>query len=357
MDSRENLPESFFESRELGNEKLNQIDNLEVKRFLNLDTRVYEEGVLSSKTKEMMGLLASIVSRCDDCIFYHLEKCQKQGVSRAELSEIFSIALIVGGSVVIPHLRKALIFLDQLEESDPREETKKETEKESAQEKERVIKQGTEREVKHETEREIKQKAEREIKEETEQNKTQKKDHHLDEKNDGHNRNNKKKSGKKEKKIMTPQNEKEDKPAEKIKIYTDGSCKGNPGPGGYAAVIYFDNRELQVTGFVENTTNNRMELLAVINALERIDPENEIAVYSDSSYFIKGAQEWLPTWQKNGWKTSGGNPVKNQDLWQQIADIIDKYNPKLIKVRAHSDNKKNQLVDKLARKMIKDNIG
>lgn len=107
-------PKEFNEYRSRMNERILSHDNLVIKRFFNLDTRTYEEGALDSKTKEMLGLVSSIVLRCDDCIRYHLEKCKEQGVNEAELYEIFSVALIVGGSIVIPHLRRGLEYWEEL---------------------------------------------------------------------------------------------------------------------------------------------------------------------------------------------------------------------------------------------------
>jgi len=100
------------------NKRILDEDNLLIKRFFNLDTRSYEEGHLSVKVKEMLGLVASMVLRCDDCISYHIIRCKEEGVSREEFFEIFNIALVVGGSIVIPHLRRAVELLDELEEKD-----------------------------------------------------------------------------------------------------------------------------------------------------------------------------------------------------------------------------------------------
>jgi AhpD family alkylhydroperoxidase len=108
----------FREFREKMNKRILDEDNLLIKRFFNLDTRSYEEGHLSVKVKEMLGLVASMVLRCDDCISYHIIRCKEEGVSREEFFEIFNIALVVGGSIVIPHLRRAVELLDELEEKD-----------------------------------------------------------------------------------------------------------------------------------------------------------------------------------------------------------------------------------------------
>lgn len=106
--------EKFAAFRERMNETIMDSDNLVIKRFFNLDTRTYEEGALSAKTKEMLGLAASMVLRCDDCITYHLVRCHEEGVTSEEMYEVFSVGLVVGGSIVIPHLRRAVATLEEL---------------------------------------------------------------------------------------------------------------------------------------------------------------------------------------------------------------------------------------------------
>jgi len=105
--------------RERMNKRILEMDNPSIKRFFGVDTLAYGEGRLPAKTKEMLGLVASMALRCDDCISYHLERCKQEGVTDEELQEVFSIALIVGGSIVIPHLRRAVAFLDELNEASP----------------------------------------------------------------------------------------------------------------------------------------------------------------------------------------------------------------------------------------------
>ena len=105
----------FNEFRSEMNKKILSEDNLVIKRFFNLDTNVYKDGVLSAKVKDMLGLAASLVLRCDDCVRYHIQSCKEKGVKKDEFFEIFSVALVVGGSVVIPHLRRAAAFLDELD--------------------------------------------------------------------------------------------------------------------------------------------------------------------------------------------------------------------------------------------------
>lgn len=111
--------EEFRKFREGMNARILESGNLEIKRFFALDTRAYESGALSTKTKELLGLVASMVLRCDDCITYHVVRCKEEGVERAEFLEAFNVALVVGGSIVIPHLRRAVARLDELEASEP----------------------------------------------------------------------------------------------------------------------------------------------------------------------------------------------------------------------------------------------
>jgi len=105
----------FNKYRRKMNERILATDNLVIKRFFNLDNQTYQEGALPEKTKEMLGLVASMVLRCDDCVRYHLQECHRAGVTRAEFDEVFAVGLVVGGSIVVPHLRRAVEFLDELE--------------------------------------------------------------------------------------------------------------------------------------------------------------------------------------------------------------------------------------------------
>jgi len=106
--------EEFNEFRSKMNRRILEIDNRAIKRFFGVDTLTYEPGALDSKTKEMLGLVASMVLRCDDCISYHVQQCKQEGVTDAEMHDIFSVALVVGGSIVVPHMRRAVAFLDEL---------------------------------------------------------------------------------------------------------------------------------------------------------------------------------------------------------------------------------------------------
>ncbi|MEX2463428.1 MAG: carboxymuconolactone decarboxylase family protein [Balneolaceae bacterium] len=116
MKSDKNRLEQFREQRDLKNQKVLQLDHLGIKRYFNLDTNTYKEGALNSKTKELLGLVASTVLRCNDCIDYHLEQCAKTGSSKEEIIDALNVALVVGGSIVIPHLRHAVETIDMLEE-------------------------------------------------------------------------------------------------------------------------------------------------------------------------------------------------------------------------------------------------
>jgi ribonuclease HI len=138
-----------------------------------------------------------------------------------------------------------------------------------------------------------------------------------------------------------------------ITIYTDGSSKGNPGPGGWAAVIEYrdTNNQLQIKeigGRENHTTNNRMEMRAVIEAMKTVPMESELEMYSDSEYLIKGITEWVYKWQANGWKTKDKRGVLNQDLWEQMIGEAEKRNVSWLKVEGHSGHKFNDRCDKLA---------
>ena len=140
----------------------------------------------------------------------------------------------------------------------------------------------------------------------------------------------------------------------KYKIYTDGACSGNPGPGGWGAVI-FDEKEKQynISGKVEDTTNNRMELMAPIMALRKIRSKSTITILTDSTYVKNGMTEWIKKWEKNDWKNSNKKPVKNKDLWIKLNNLCKK-NAIIWKwVKGHSNNKYNNLADKLATDAIK----
>lgn len=142
----------------------------------------------------------------------------------------------------------------------------------------------------------------------------------------------------------------------KVTLYTDGACSGNPGKGGYAAILIYKGLEKEIVGGEEVTTNNRMELAAVINGLEALKEPCLVEVYSDSQYVVGAMNEgWLDGWRKNGWKTSAKKPVKNPDLWQKLYELTLKHKVTFIKVKGHADNEYNNRCDQLAVSWYKNN--
>lgn len=138
----------------------------------------------------------------------------------------------------------------------------------------------------------------------------------------------------------------------KIEIFTDGACKGNPGPGGWGALLRYDGNEKHLYGGEAETTNNRMELLAAIKALEALKEPCEVSLTTDSSYVRKGIMEWVASWKKNGWKTAAKKPVKNKDLWQQLDALAEKHSVQWFWVKGHSGHPENELADELANRGI-----
>jgi ribonuclease HI len=137
-------------------------------------------------------------------------------------------------------------------------------------------------------------------------------------------------------------------------IYTDGACSGNPGKGGWAAVIINKTNEKIISGSENLTTNNRMELTAVIKALE-LTITNNVTVFTDSKYVKDGIESWINNWKKNGWKTASKEPVKNKDLWEVLDQLKENKNIKWEWVKGHSNDKYNNLVDEKAREAINSN--
>ena len=135
-----------------------------------------------------------------------------------------------------------------------------------------------------------------------------------------------------------------------IKIYTDGSCLENPGNGGWAAIIINDGNVQKISGCEKNTTNNRMELMATINALKKIKSDEEIEIYTDSKYVKLGITEWINNWIKNDWQTSKRENVKNKDLWLELYNLNQSLKVKWNWVKAHAGNPLNEEVDSLAKK-------
>ena len=135
----------------------------------------------------------------------------------------------------------------------------------------------------------------------------------------------------------------------KVEIYTDGACIGNPGPGGWGAIIINENGEREISGNSSSSTNNRMELEAVIQGLKEIEQGSIITVYTDSQYVQKGITEWIFNWKKNSWKTSAKKPVKNSDLWILLDQLNEIHEISWRWVKAHAGNFNNERADRLAR--------
>lgn len=137
-------------------------------------------------------------------------------------------------------------------------------------------------------------------------------------------------------------------------IYTDGACSGNPGPGGWGAILMHKETKKEISGAQENTTNNIMELTAVIEALKLLKYPCNVDLYSDSAYVVNAfKQNWLVNWQKNNWKTSDKKDVKNKELWQELLSLTTTHQVNFIKVKGHADNEFNNRCDELARNAIK----
>ena len=137
---------------------------------------------------------------------------------------------------------------------------------------------------------------------------------------------------------------------DEVTIYTDGACSGNPGPGGWGAILMLGENRKEISGGSENTTNNIMELTAVIEALKILKRPCKVNIYSDSAYVVNAfLQKWIYGWMKKGWKTAGGDPVKNKELWQELYNLTKVHKVKFIKVKGHSDNEFNNRCDELAR--------
>ena len=134
-----------------------------------------------------------------------------------------------------------------------------------------------------------------------------------------------------------------------IKIYTDGSCLNNPGVGGWAAIININGEIKKISGSIKDTTNNKMELMAPIKALQEIEGNEQIEIYTDSQYVRLGITDWVHKWMKNNWQTSKKEPVKNKELWVQLYELTNSYEIKWIWIKAHAGNILNEEVDLLAK--------
>ena len=139
----------------------------------------------------------------------------------------------------------------------------------------------------------------------------------------------------------------------RVEIYTDGACSGNPGPGGWGSVLLYNGHRRELSGGEAQTTNNRMELMAVIQALETLKRPCEVKLHTDSIYVMKGMTEWLPQWKKRGWRTADRKPVKNIELWQRLEEAIHRHHVHWRWVRGHSGVPENERADELARLAIR----
>jgi ribonuclease HI len=142
-----------------------------------------------------------------------------------------------------------------------------------------------------------------------------------------------------------------------VEIWTDGACRGNPGPGGWAAVLSYGDHERVLKGAAEQTTNNRMELTAAIRGLEALRRKCRVRVHTDSEYVKRGVTEWLPDWKQRGWKTAARKPVKNQDLWQELDALAQRHEIEWHWVRGHAGIAGNERADRLANEAIDEMVG
>ena len=133
-----------------------------------------------------------------------------------------------------------------------------------------------------------------------------------------------------------------------IEIYTDGACRGNPGPGGWGALLIAGKHEKTMHGGEPETTNNRMELMAAIKALNALKSDSNVILHTDSKYVMDGINEWMPNWKKRGWKTAAKKPVKNKDLWQQLDEAVGRHEIEWRWVKGHNGNPGNERADELA---------
>lgn len=143
---------------------------------------------------------------------------------------------------------------------------------------------------------------------------------------------------------------------EKVVIYTDGACSGNPGPGGWGTILMYKDTAKEISGYMKNTTNNIMEITAVIEGLKILKYKCDVEIYSDSAYVVNAFNNhWIEGWIKKNWVNSSKEPVKNKELWQELYNLTKQHEVKFIKVKGHSDNEYNNRCDELARLAIKNN--
>ncbi|WP_185266046.1 ribonuclease HI [Halopseudomonas xiamenensis] len=142
-----------------------------------------------------------------------------------------------------------------------------------------------------------------------------------------------------------------------IEIFTDGACKGNPGPGGWGVLLRLGEHQKTLFGGELNTTNNRMELTAAIRGLQALKKPARVVLTTDSEYVMKGIREWMPNWKKRGWKTASRQPVKNADLWQLLDDLVNQHQVDWRWVKGHSGHPENELADELANRGVDQVLG
>ncbi len=154
---------------------------------------------------------------------------------------------------------------------------------------------------------------------------------------------------------MHPEMNSETQSEPRVEIFTDGACRGNPGPGGWGAILRSGGKETRINGALQETTNNRMELQAVISALEKLTKTCAVHVTTDSRYVMDGVEQWMANWKRNGWKTAAKKPVKNEDLWKQLDKLVEQHDVTWAWIKGHSGHAENELVDQLANDAI-DNL-
>jgi len=143
-----------------------------------------------------------------------------------------------------------------------------------------------------------------------------------------------------------------DKEMEQIEIYTDGACKGNPGPGGWGALLRSGEHEKEIFGGERHTTNNRMEITAVIESLKLVKKKAKVCIYTDSTYVKDGISSWIKQWKINGWKTAAKKPVKNEELWRELDLLVSQHQIEWVWVKGHAGDEGNERADALANKGV-----
>lgn len=141
-------------------------------------------------------------------------------------------------------------------------------------------------------------------------------------------------------------------PSRPVELFTDGACRGNPGPGGWGALLRWGDKERELKGFEPNTTNNRMELTAAIRGLSALKRPCQVDVTTDSQYLRKGVTEWMPQWKRRGWRTANGKAVQNRDLWEELDTLLQRHDVRFHWIRGHSGHAENERADGLANRAI-----